>query len=143
MASYTRWINHGEVEDENDDEVHCHDADEGEPTMCGEEKISYSRNIGDDSIRGQSQGDGLDEMLRDAEVEVDTDKDFQKFQRVVKDSKTALYEGCKEEHNKLHVVLTLLQMKASNGWSDKSFTRCSVSWPKFFLTETSYQQQRT
>jgi hypothetical protein len=37
---------------------------------------------------------------------------------------TAIYHlflGCKKEQNKLHVVLTLLQMKASNGWYDKGF----------------------
>jgi hypothetical protein len=32
-----------------------------------------------------------------------------------------LFSGCKKEQNKLHVVLTLLQMKASNGWYDKGF----------------------
>ena len=32
-----------------------------------------------------------------------------------------MFLGCKKEHNKLHVVLTLLQMKASNGWFDKGF----------------------
>jgi hypothetical protein len=39
----------------------------------------------------------------------------------MKDYNTPLFSGCKKEHNKLHVVLTLLQMKASNRWSDKGF----------------------
>jgi hypothetical protein len=39
----------------------------------------------------------------------------------MKDYETPLFSGCKKEYNKLHVVLALLQMKASNGWSDKGF----------------------
>jgi hypothetical protein len=27
--------------------------------------------------------------------------------------------GCKKQHNKLHILITLLQIKASNSWSDK------------------------
>src|SRR5579859_756529 len=42
---------------------------------------------------------------------------------MVEDSTTALYPGCKEEHKKLNVVLMLLQLKASNGWSDMGFTQ--------------------
>jgi hypothetical protein len=44
-----------------------------------------------------------------------------KYSQIMKDCETPLFLGCKKEHNKLHVVLTLLQMKASNGWSDKCF----------------------
>jgi hypothetical protein len=39
----------------------------------------------------------------------------------MKDYETPLFSGCKKEHNKLHIVLILLQMKASNGWPDKGF----------------------
>jgi hypothetical protein len=39
----------------------------------------------------------------------------------MKDYETLLFSGCKKEHNKLHVVLTLLEMKASNSWFDKGF----------------------
>jgi hypothetical protein len=44
-----------------------------------------------------------------------------KFSQIMKDYETSLFSGCKREHNKLHVVRTLLQMKANNGWSDKGF----------------------
>jgi hypothetical protein len=46
-----------------------------------------------------------------------------KFLQIMKDYETPLFSGCKREHNKLHVVLTLLQMMASNGWSDKGFNK--------------------
>jgi hypothetical protein len=39
----------------------------------------------------------------------------------MKNYETPLFSGCKKEQNKLHVVLTLLQINASNGWSDKCF----------------------
>jgi hypothetical protein len=39
----------------------------------------------------------------------------------MKDYETPLFLRCKKEHNKLHIILILLQMKASNGWSDKGF----------------------
>jgi hypothetical protein len=37
----------------------------------------------------------------------------------MKDYETPLFSLCKKEHNKLHIVL--LEMKNSNGWSDKGF----------------------
>jgi hypothetical protein len=39
----------------------------------------------------------------------------------MKDYETSLFSGYKKEHNKLHLVLILLQINASNGWSDKGF----------------------
>jgi hypothetical protein len=44
-----------------------------------------------------------------------------KFSQIMKDYERPLFSGCKKEHNKLHVVLTFLQMKASNDWSNKDF----------------------
>jgi hypothetical protein len=45
-----------------------------------------------------------------------------KFSQIMKDYETLLFLGCKKEYDKLQVVLTLLQMRASNGWSDKGFS---------------------
>nr|AAP53930.1 transposon protein, putative, CACTA, En/Spm sub-class [Oryza sativa Japonica Group] len=50
------------------------------------------------------------------------ERQYEMFKSMVQDSKTPLYPGCKEEHSKLHVVFSLLQLKSTNGWSDKSFT---------------------
>jgi hypothetical protein len=44
-----------------------------------------------------------------------------KFSKIMKDYETPFFSGYKEEHNKLHIVLTLLQMNASNHWFDKGF----------------------
>jgi hypothetical protein len=65
----------------------------------------------------------------------------------MKDYKTPLFLGCKREHNKLHVVLTLLQMKASNGWSGKGFNELlqflNDSLPKANVLRQSTYQVKT
>ena len=38
------------------------------------------------------------------------------------DSKNSLYPGCKKSMTLLSVVLSLVNVKAKYGWSDKSFT---------------------
>jgi hypothetical protein len=64
--------------------------------------------------------ENLDDMLRDVEDEI-SDKNYEKFQYMSKESKKQLYPGC-TKFTKLSAVLKLLNLKADNGWSDKSFT---------------------
>jgi vacuolar-type H+-ATPase subunit B/Vma2 len=63
----------------------------------------------------------LDEMLRNVESEFIGKSQNDKFSQIMKNYETPLFSGCKKEYNKLYVVLTFLQMKASNGWSNKGF----------------------
>jgi hypothetical protein len=58
--------------------------------------------------------DELDEMLQNVDIDFSGKSQNDKFSQIMKDYGTPLFPGCKKEHNKLHVVLTLLQMKASN-----------------------------
>jgi hypothetical protein len=74
----------------------------------------------DNDVGGDDDVDNLDEMLRNVESEFSGKNQNDKFSQIM-DYEAPLFSGCKKEHNKLHVVLTLLQMKASNGWSDKGF----------------------
>jgi len=46
------------------------------------------------------------------------------FDRLTTDAKTPLYNGC-TSFTRLSVVLKLFNLKAGNGWSDKSFTELS------------------
>ena len=78
--------------------------------------------------------DDLDEMLRNVENDFTSNSESKKFSKMMKDYETPVYIGCKKEHNKLHVVLTLLQMKASNGWSDKDFSEL-LQFLRDFLPE--------
>jgi vacuolar-type H+-ATPase subunit B/Vma2 len=75
----------------------------------------------DTDVGGRDDVDDLDEMLRNVESEFSGKSQNDKFSQIMKDYETPLFSGCKREHNKLHVVLILLQMKDSNGWFGKGF----------------------
>jgi hypothetical protein len=62
----------------------------------------------DTDVGGDNDVDDLDEMLRNVESEFSGKSQNDKFSQVMKDYKTSLFSGCKKEHNKLHIVLTLL-----------------------------------
>ncbi len=64
--------------------------------------------------------ENFEEMLRDVEDEISV-KNYDKFQNLSNESKKPLYPGC-TKFTKLSAVLKLLNLKADNGWSDKSFT---------------------
>nr|XP_043638244.1 uncharacterized protein LOC122609251 [Erigeron canadensis] len=98
---YTRWIYHGECLDDHN--VVSHDSNEND------------NNVSDNDI-----GDNLKGMLHDVEDEV-VDKDYEKFQQLFSESEKELYPGC-TKYTKLSGVLKLFNVKASHGWSDKSFT---------------------
>jgi hypothetical protein len=75
----------------------------------------------DTNVRGDDDIDDIDEMLWNAESEFSGKSQNDRFSQIMKDHETPLFSECKKEQNKLHVVLTFLQMKASNGCSDKGF----------------------
>ncbi|XP_066160061.1 uncharacterized protein [Oryza sativa Japonica Group] len=66
--------------------------------------------------------DMLQDMLRDVDDPAMNERDSMKFSRLVSDSETPLYAGCKPKHTKLSVTLDLMKLKASSRWSHKSFT---------------------
>jgi hypothetical protein len=71
----------------------------------------------DTDVGGDDDVDDLDEILQNVKSEFSDKSRNDKFSQIMEDYMTSLFS----EHNKLHVVLTLLQMKASNGLSDKGF----------------------
>jgi hypothetical protein len=75
----------------------------------------------DTDVGGDGDVDDLDEILQNVESEFSDKSQNVKFSQIMKDYKTPSLSRCKNEHNNLHIVMTLLQMKASNGWSDKGF----------------------
>ncbi|XP_023756442.3 uncharacterized protein LOC111904991 [Lactuca sativa] len=102
MSGYTRWSRHGELLIDNDITAPECSHDEADGHLDSE------------------SCDGLDDMLHDLEDNV-AEKDHQKFQQLFEDSEKPLYVGC-TKFTKLSAVLKLLNLKANNGWSDKSFT---------------------
>jgi hypothetical protein len=70
--------------------------------------------VEDNDMTTNNSVDDLDEMLHNVGSEFRSKCQSRKFKQMMKDYETPMFSGCKEEHNKLHVVLTLLQMEASN-----------------------------
>ena len=78
--------------------------------------------VDDYDCGGVDDDDRLNQMLCDAEVNLSTWRDFNKFMYLIEDSEKPLFPGCKPEYTKLSSVLELFKLKTSDGWSDKSFT---------------------
>jgi len=140
---YTCWFMHGEkigecsgtnrnyVLEENDDNVEII-VDNFEPDFNDDfENVENSDNLlgldyneeGCENINENAEFefiDDLEDMLHDVEDEISV-KDYEKFQHMSDESKKPLYPGC-TKFSKLSAVLKLLNLKADNGWSDKSFT---------------------
>ena len=118
MEGYTCWVKHGEQESGSGaaaDRSGAHnqeDEDEHDmfiPSPLGGEMVDVDHDL-------------LQDMLRDIEDPAQNERDGMKFSRLVSDSETPLYAGCKAKHTKLSVTLDLMKLKASSGWTDKSFT---------------------
>ena len=67
-------------------------------------------------------GDRLEDMIRDLGQEFFQLARAPVHEGLQSDSKKPLYTGCKNSLMLLSVVLSLVNMKARYGWSDKSFT---------------------
>ncbi|KAI5429726.1 hypothetical protein KIW84_034344 [Lathyrus oleraceus] len=63
------------------------------------------------------------------------------FERLVSDAEKPLYDGC-TKFTRLSVVLKLYNLKAGNGWSDKSFTEL-LALLKDMLPEDNVLPNRT
>ena len=95
--SYTKWIWHGES------------------------NVATTSNmyVDNEANEDDESEDQLDEMFRDVGEEfIDRSKELDEL---LKDSKLPLWPGC-SKYTRLSAVLKLFNLKAGNGWSDKSFT---------------------
>nr|CAE04645.1 OSJNBa0061G20.1 [Oryza sativa Japonica Group]CAE05928.1 OSJNBa0034E24.22 [Oryza sativa Japonica Group] len=121
MKKYTCWTKHGEQEapDVAAEEVLDQDV-ENTAGAIAREGMFVPSPLGGETIDLDTQC--LSTILHDIEDAEDNDRDFEKFSKLVEDCQMPLYDGCKSKHSKLSCVLELMKLKASNGWSDKSFT---------------------
>jgi hypothetical protein len=121
--SYTIWISHSEIDDAllevdtggvGDD--NSHDEDDG---------------VFDGDDHGIDDDDDFDheELLRLVEPHMlnsmGTDRGLDNMEILEKSSREPLYDesnGCGKEFTEIHVMLELLKLKASHGWSDNSFS---------------------
>ncbi|KAL4580605.1 hypothetical protein LXL04_016805 [Taraxacum kok-saghyz] len=101
MNGYTCWSQHGEL-------------------LIDHSMVDVGSNYDDVDDSQDDVRDNLNEMLDDIKGDV-PDNDYEKFQQLIEDSEKPLYDGC-TKFTKLSAVLKLFNLKANNGWSDKSFT---------------------
>ena len=67
-------------------------------------------------------GDRLEDMIRDLGQESFQQAHAPVYEGLQSDSKKPLYPGCNNSLTLLLAVLSLVNVKAKYGWSDKSFT---------------------
>ena len=94
--NYTTWIWHGELTD-------MHSGSQSEPFDV-------------------EMGDRLEDMIRDLGQESFQQAHAPMYDTLQTDSKKPLYSGCKNSLTLLSAVLSLVNVKAKYGWSDKSFS---------------------
>ena len=107
---YTCWTSHGE--EQTTQEV----SNDGIA-----EEVNDMPDVDCAFDEDRSHDDNLDQMLRDAEENY-SEREFGKFEGLREDSERPLFPSCKPEYTRLSTMVELLKLKASNGWSDKSFT---------------------
>ena len=101
--SYKCWIFHGEKINEN-----VEPRGKSNTTYASDDKDTETY----DCDRVEEIAEALEEDLHDCP---------KMFERLVSDAEKPLYKGC-AKFTRLSAVLKLYNLKAGNGWSDKSFT---------------------
>jgi hypothetical protein len=92
--------------------------------------VTYSHHDdgGEDDVGQDDEGLDVEELMHNVAPDVllqCRNKGFDNFETPDKASRDLLYEeckGCDKEHTVLSMTLELLKLKASNGWSDTSFS---------------------
>ncbi|KAL5537565.1 hypothetical protein UlMin_043586 [Ulmus minor] len=106
-SSYQKWIWHGEgASSFASVNFNCANVDVGV-----DENKNENENENDDDVVG---------MVND--IEEDFLDHHEKFERLLGDAEKPLYFGCKNNFTKLSTIVRLYNLKAGNGWSDKSFS---------------------
>jgi hypothetical protein len=120
---YTRWTKHGElVEDDEVTSRPVHDGLRGQGVEINVENVGLRGQhveINVENFNTSECTDQVDEMMNELE------QDFADipgiFEGLGKEKDVPLYPGC-TSHTKMKAVFKLFNLKAKNGWSDKSFT---------------------
>jgi hypothetical protein len=100
-----------------------------EANMNADHVYSHHDDGGDQDDLGENdEGLDVEELMQNVALDVllqCRNKGFDNFETLNKASRDLLYEECKgyhKEHTVLWMTLELLKLKASNGWSDSSFS---------------------
>ncbi|GJY66186.1 leucine-rich repeat protein [Tanacetum coccineum] len=122
-AGYDEWTHHGEscdVSDDSDDDVSFNDEDVGSDNMNGDNDDDDTYDDLDEMLDNIGQGTWGDKWKTNAESSFSIDKDLESPRRLLDDSHQELYTGC-QSYSKFSFIVTMLHLKTTNGWSNKSF----------------------
>ncbi|XP_019168110.1 PREDICTED: uncharacterized protein LOC109163850 [Ipomoea nil] len=123
---YTRWIWHGESlipstsvikETYIDSETHAHGKTKANCQTLEDNEENNASHVSNDE--NDEDNDRIDEMMRD--VQEDFSEMPPEFKNLFDNAEKPLFPGS-TKFTKLSGVLKLYNLKAKNGWSDKSFT---------------------
>ncbi|XP_019156907.1 PREDICTED: uncharacterized protein LOC109153494 [Ipomoea nil] len=117
---YDQWIWHGESLPHSTS-VSKNEAHADSQTHAKSETEANSRTQADNEENDEDDGikDRIDEMMRD--MQGDCSEMPLEFKCLFENAEKPLFSGC-AKYTKLSGVLKLYNLKANNGWSDKSFT---------------------
>ncbi|XP_020092818.1 uncharacterized protein LOC109713233 [Ananas comosus] len=112
--SYTTWHHHGESSDESDtnelvDEDMSSDDGRGDINRMVEDMFAHKGNV--ETSEAGKESIGCEQSNIDA----------QNYFRLLEECEQDAYPGCKK-YSKLKFLVTLLNLKCLNGWTDKSVT---------------------
>jgi hypothetical protein len=125
MDNYCIWSKHDETQPRTKSIIY-----EGEEeNMNADHVYSHHDNGGDwDGVGENDEGLDVEELMQNVAPDVllqCINKGFNNFETLNKVSRDLLYEeckGCHKDYTVLWMRLELLKLKASNGWSDSSFS---------------------
>jgi hypothetical protein len=110
------------------------------------ERVEETVNeVGNDTLADDEVSDDLDQMIHDGEPELLDARNLKKLEQMRNDAKTPLYQG--SSVTKLEVDLLLLELKSSNGSTDKGFDNFLSLMQKLLptpneLPENTYQAKQ-
>jgi hypothetical protein len=130
MDNYFNWIKHGETQSgiENIIDERAEENMSILDDVCSHHDDECEDDIGQDGADHSDEGFDMEELIHNVAPDVllqRRNKSFDNFEMLDKASKDLLYEeckGCDKEHMMLWMMLELMKLKATSGWSDTSFS---------------------
>jgi hypothetical protein len=125
MDNYFIWSKHSETQPRTKSII---DEREEENMNANHVYSHHDDRGGQDDVGGNDEGLDVEELMRNVAPDVllqCRNKCFDNFETFNKTSRDLVYEeckGCQKGHMVLWMTLKLLKLKASNGWSDSSFS---------------------
>jgi hypothetical protein len=129
MDNYFIWTKHGETQPGTKSIIDERAKENmGIPyDVCSHHDYGCEDDNGQDDADHSDEGFDMEELMRNAPNVLlqRRNKGFDNFEMLEKASRNLLYEECKwcdKEHLVLWMTFELMKLKATNGWSDTSFS---------------------